>query len=121
MGRLRPFEIYRRVNMTLTEQWKKGELEEGWYYIKNDTGDVYFDEYDSGVYNDFHESYGNWEQHTPDEVKEVLTPVPSYEEWKELKELLKECREVIEWYKADCGYKDTPTEDVLTKIDEVLK
>lgn len=43
------------------------------------------------------------------------------DENKQLKELLKECREVIEWYKADCGYKDTPTEAVLTKIDEVLK
>lgn len=36
-----------------------------------------------------------------------------------LKELLKECQEIIEWYKADCGYKDLPTESVLTKIDEV--
>lgn len=38
----------------------------------------------------------------------------------QLKELLKECREVIEWYKADCGYKDTPTEAVLTKIDNAI-
>ena len=38
-----------------------------------------------------------------------------------LKELLEDCREVIEWYKADCGYKDAPTDNVLTKIDEVLK
>lgn len=39
----------------------------------------------------------------------------------QLKELLKEAKDIIEWYKADCGYKDTPTEVILTKIDEVLK
>lgn len=38
-----------------------------------------------------------------------------------LKELIKECQEIIEWYKADCGYKDLPTESVLTKINEVLR
>lgn len=43
------------------------------------------------------------------------------QEVKQLKGLLKECQEIIEWYKADCGYKDLPTESVLTKIDEVLK
>ena len=39
----------------------------------------------------------------------------------QLMNLLKECQEIIEWYKADCGYKDLPTESVLTKIDEALK
>ena len=39
----------------------------------------------------------------------------------ETKELIKECQEIIEWYKADCGYKDLPTESVLTKINEVLR
>ena len=43
------------------------------------------------------------------------------EENARLKELLKECKDIIEWYKADCGYKDLPTESVLTKIEEVLK
>lgn len=38
----------------------------------------------------------------------------------QLKELLKECRDVIEWYKGDCGYKDLPTESVLTKIDNAI-
>lgn len=43
------------------------------------------------------------------------------EENPRLKELLKECKDIIEWYKADCGYKDLPTESVLTKIEEALK
>lgn len=38
----------------------------------------------------------------------------------QLKELLKECKEEIEWYKADCGYKDILTESILTEIDQVL-
>ena len=72
------------------------------------------------------------------------TPVPSYEEYNrlkeverkkgklvnvkykikqennQLKELLKEAKDIIEWYKADCGYKDTPTEAILTKIDNAI-
>ena len=47
-------------------------------------------------------------------------PVPSYEEWQQLKELLKECKEEIEWYKADCGYKDILTESILTEIDNAI-
>ena len=39
---------------------------------------------------------------------------------RQLKELLKECKEIIEWHEADCGYKDAPTENVLAKIDQVL-
>ena len=38
----------------------------------------------------------------------------------QLKELLKEAKDIIEWYKADSGYKDTPTEAVLTKIDNAI-
>lgn len=44
----------------------------------------------------------------------------SKEENTKLKELLKGAKEIIEWYKADCGYKDAPTENVLTKINQVL-
>ena len=41
-------------------------------------------------------------------------------ECSKLKELLKEAKDIIEWYKADCGYKDTPTEAILTKIDNAI-
>lgn len=64
--------------MTLTEQWKKGELERGWYYIKKLLKDR--------VVMDFY--YGNdvdrWMDNYDEEIKEVLAPVPSYEEWQEL-------------------------------------
>ena len=75
---------------TLTEQWKKGELEEGWYYIQEQNGDIQIDycqriEVDRGriVYElewvEFEATFSR-----------VFAPVPSYEEWLQLKELLKE-------------------------------
>lgn len=38
----------------------------------------------------------------------------------QLKELLKGAKEIIEWYKADCGYRDEPTEVTLQQINQVL-
>jgi hypothetical protein len=88
----------------LTEQWKKGELPYGNYYVKNIYGNVVND-----IYRD--NKYDEWILHSDKEICEVLAPVPSYEEWKQLhkfleefnaldvakenqqlKELLKECR-----------------------------
>lgn len=148
--------------MTLTEQWKNGELE--WdreYYVDLENNGIvkqlYLDK--DGCFVDGIIDYSL--KNKP--YMEVLAPVPSYEEWQEeqkslkvlaeeyckekeendklktenkwyseqlneavkevsqLKELIKEAKDIIEWYKADCGYKDTPTEAILTKIDEVLK
>ena len=122
----------------LTEKWKAGELEKGAYYVKDKRGNVYIDEYD----DEYSCGYYQRTCFSSDDVYEILSPVPSFEEWQDgifnfnilkmslngfekrerrLKELLKECQEIIEWYKADCGYKDLPTESVLTKIEEVLK
>ena len=119
--------------VSLTEQWKKGKLVRGClYYVKlgDSIAEVLLDGDNDFIYNG--------RIITP----EVLAEVPDYIEWKnyvngyceeheynlklsaenaKLKELLKECREVIEWYKGDCGYKDVPTESVLTKINEALK
>ena len=115
----------------LTEQWKRGELQNNWYYIRTPNG------IEKWEYIKQSHGFGYYETEW---VLEVLAPVPSYEEWQQmkafceefnalnvaqenqkLKELLRECRDLIEWYKTDCGYKDKPTESVLTKIDEVLK
>jgi predicted nuclease with TOPRIM domain len=70
--------------MTLTEQWKKGELEQGYYYTK----------YNPKVGEPFVEiELRNYlidlaKVRDADTV-EVLAPVPSYEEWQGLKE---DCR-----------------------------
>lgn len=66
----------------LTEQWKKGELPYGYYYIKTISGGEVIDRY----YRDCTDydlcEYGDvWENRFEDEIIEVLAPVPSYEEW----------------------------------------
>ena len=53
-----------------------------------------------------------------DELEDSLQT--SWQDESKLKELLKEAKDIIEWYKADCGYKDTPTEAILTKIDNAI-
>ncbi len=56
---------------SLTEQWKKGELPNGMYYIEFKDGDIAKDVYAFG-------SWGNINEHF---LKQVLAEVPSYEEW----------------------------------------
>lgn len=107
----------------LTSQWKKGELPEGHYYVKD--GENMIAEYlDGYFYND-----GNPMTSFSGGVDKVLAPVPSYEEWvaayecqlmenelvTTLKELLKEVYVAIN----EGSYFDQC--DILKKIDEVLK
>lgn len=68
--------------MTLTEQWEKGELDKTFYYIKYNDDSIRTD-LSVGKANglDFCNSK---------EVKEVLAPVPSYDEWKQLHKFLEE-------------------------------
>ena len=61
--------------MTLTEQWKKGERPEGYYYIKLPSGKMEIISHDSFQY---------LESETIKNKTEVLAPVPSYEDWQEL-------------------------------------
>ena len=68
--------------MTLTEQWKKGELPKGYYYIKLPTGRMEVISHDSFQY---------LESETIKNRLEVLAPVPSYEEWQKMKEQRDAC------------------------------
>lgn len=114
--------------MTLTEQWKKGELEGGFYYVYLKHLEM-FDIAGSSTLS------GILERGNENSI-EVLAPVPSYEEWKQLhkfleefnaldvakeneqlKELLRKCRSDL----MSCftiGYEDS---EFIKKIDEVLK
>ena len=115
----------------LTEQWKKGELPSGWYYVKIIPDFEYPD--DIAFYTG-----GYFELYSDEDIEQVLAPLPSYEEWDKLnnacheleketacltvdivklKELLKECRRPVCWY-VDI-FKNKA--ELLTKIDEVLK
>lgn len=118
----------------LTEQWKKGELPNGWYWVKGIKSEViyaYTAEYLNNMYR-------------PRNGERIIEQVPSYEQWQkhrktllktqekncdieiinaQLKELLKECRHIIGIEKdfATCHFEEYTLVELLTKIDEVLK
>ena len=76
--------------MILTEKWKAGELESGYYYIV-----VKRVEFPNRI--DFYNSSAKiWSYHSNDVIKQVLAPVPSYEEHKRLKEVEKVITELKE-------------------------
>ena len=105
----------------LTEKWKKGKLPYAEYYIKLGGGEYTNDVWDIDGWQSFNKK--------GDVVVEVLAPVPSYEEWRakleentHLKELLKECKEVIKNVDIYYGnYDSTNGYLVINKINEVLK
>ena len=116
--------------VSLTEQWKKGELEDGEYYINSNKGDIYIDICANGSF-----MFTNYRS-----IEEVLAEVPDYIEWKNyvngyceeheynlklsaenqrLKQLLKECRDYIQFRGGNT--RTTHQQEMLDKIDEVLK
>ena len=129
----------------LTEKWKAGELEEGWYYIKyegNEVGIAFACEW-IGRYE-----YPCVGFEFEDDIEEVLAPVPSFKELQSLKaqlaehkeycccaknevlvlenarlkELMKECHNQLSKLLVD-GVEPQDGEIIkfLTKIEEVLK
>lgn len=116
----------------LTEQWKRGELESGLFYVKKKNNDKpIVAEYDKETC--FYTFRSIFRDLNRGEIEEVLAPVPSWEEYleseshcavysevnqvlkkenRQLKFLLKECRNILE----DEGWYLT-----VKKIDEVLK
>ena len=109
----------------LTEQWKKGELPNGWYWVKGIKSE--------GIYA-YTAKYLN-NMYRPINGEIIIEQVPSYEEWQasyncmlenevlrlknaQLKELLKECREILD-YAKDFAYHD-PCCKCIAKINQVL-
>lgn len=110
----------------LTEQWKKGKLpsrddDHLWlaYYIKHKDGYIHAD----SLWR------GQWGTADRNSIEKILAPVPSFEKWQakleenaQLKELLKECREWLEYLGI---YKYTEDSDdcveLLSELNEVLK
>ena len=94
----------------LTEQWKKGELPEGHYYVK-DGENIIAELLDGYFYND-----GQPMTSFTGGVDEVIEQVPSYDEWKakleenaQLKEMLKEYKKQLSEIKD--AYIDLTTQD----------
>ena len=66
----------------LTEQWKKGGLPNGWYYVRLIRGEYRIDLYINGK--------NEWIDCLDDIIDTVVCEVPSYEEWQQLKKWCEE-------------------------------
>ena len=105
----------------LTQQWKKGELPNGWYWVKGIRAE--------GIYAYTAEYLNN--MYRPRNGERIIEQVPSYEQWQkhrktllktqekncdleiintQLKELLKEC---VEYVKKDYGDYLTYTQSAI--------
>ena len=95
----------------LTEQWKNGELSEGFYYVKD--GENIIAEYLDGYF------YNNGQPMTSFSggVDEVLTPVPSYEEWQASEKYNKHLEEKIKIYER----KDKQATETSIAYNELLE
>lgn len=115
----------------LTEKWEKGELPEGWYYIKDEDGHITIAEYYAEcIDRETNKTECVWS--CLGEPIEVLGRVPSYELWKavheqwkvllqentKLKELLKECKGLLSCLQID-DY-DNKGLLLLDKINQAL-
>jgi len=97
--------------MTLTEQWKKGELPAGYYYVKNEFGNIfptdYSEDYDcisDVVIKDF------WTEVS--DIVEIIDKVPSYEDWKFAQEQL---------HKEGTWYTERAFKNVRKAVRELAK
>ena len=113
----------------LTQQWKKGELSAGWYWVKGIRAE--------GIYAYTAEYLNN--MYRPRNGERIIEQVPSYEQWQkhrktllktqekncdleiintQLKELLKEC---VEYVKKDYGDYLTYTQSAIyQEINQAL-
>jgi hypothetical protein len=134
--------VANKNSQDLTEQWKKGELPEGRYWVKIKTWCEYITMlyYTSDIFLDGDVPVDN------DKIIEVLAPVPSYEEWKALNQNLDStmqtnkalCKKLVEvkellriiLSKTEICYSMVFQKDIinaelnealLKKINEVLK
>ena len=104
------------MTKTLTEQWRKGKLPEGYYYIKGAfDDDIYISHLDYEIEED---------KRLP--VEEVLAPVPSYDEYKELTQRvgrLELDNEVLEDVVQECnkrGLENKKLQEQLKEANEVI-
>ena len=110
----------------LTAQWKKGELPNGWYWVKGSKAE--------GIYTYTAEYLNN--MYRPRNGERIIEQVPSYEQWQasyncmlenevlrlknaQLQELLKDCFEYIDW--TDGTGSPISQQKLLDKIDEALR
>ena len=77
------------MTKTLTEQWRDGKLPDGCYYAKFYTAKTpYIEVYGSGFLKDLAEFNGT-------DRAEVLAPVPSYDEFVQQRDFVKDHQKVL--------------------------
>ena len=104
----------------LTEQWKKGELPNGYYWIRLSWGGMVIMAYHT-AFDGLFELDDHY--YDSDEISEVLAPVPSYEEWQASEKYNKHLEEVIKTYerKEKQHTDDAIAYNELAKENEELK
>lgn len=129
----------------LNKQWYEETLEKDKYYYAKDSSEgdciVHINKSNEMTFTGWEVPYKPDQSNILEPFKlrtELLAQVPSYEEWKasyncmlenevlrlknaQLKELLKECREPLEVLADKRNTCDWYPENLLAKIDEVLK
>lgn len=103
----------------LTEQWKKGELPSGWYYVRLIRGEYRIDLYINGK--------NEWIDCPDNIIDTVVCKVPSFEEWQakleenaQLKELLKEVRGKLKYVNTPRNNHNIFANDLMKRIDQAL-
>ena len=91
----------------LTEQWKKGELPAGWYWVEGSRAE--------GIYAYTAEYLNN--MYRPRNGERIIEQVPSYDEWQEYKNANDSMFDTIKMLNKD-NYK---LEEENTKLKELLK
>ena len=99
------------MTKSLTEKWKDGMLERGYYYFK-----TIYDELLIGSYSPSENMFITATFDYRASVKEVLAPVPSYEEYKEIDNDLKEIASKNDSLSMECG----KLERQLAEANELL-
>lgn len=122
-------------NISLTEEWKKGELDEGFYYFKLPNGN-------KGIGSDY--ALARYKLTKDSDKIEILAEVPDYIEWrnyitsfnyeheynlklqeknKQLKKIITEicCELVDDDDDMSMGLSEYLSQDLITKIYEALK
>lgn len=91
----------------LTEQWKKGELPCGWYWVESSRAEgiyVYTAEYLNNMYR-------------PINGERIIAPVPTFDEWQASEKYNKHLEEVIKVYER----KDKQATETSIAYNELLE
>ena len=105
----------------LTDKWKKGELPDGWYWCECYNEEIKILYYDGDSFELDDPETKNYYFFLPKDIEEIsiLDEVPTFDEWQQLKALLKECKDEIDPYRDFASNKRT-FKNLTSKINQAL-